>query len=139
MSKESLVTNQGLEFVKEELAVLKTVNCQQIATVLKIFEEQEDFYIVMELFELGDLEKVVEDLYSEDGGGVTEPMVQYILKQLFIGLNYLHSQGICHRDVKTQNICVDKIRPYTSDSSNEKKLMIKLIDFGYAQSREEVD
>ena len=139
MSKESLVTNQGLEFVKEELAVLKTVNCQQIATVLKIFEEQEDFYIVMELFELGDLEKVVEDLYSEDGGGVTEPMVQYILKQLFIGLNYLHSKGICHRDVKTQNICVDKIRPYTRDSSNEKKLMIKLIDFGYAQSREEVD
>ena len=42
--------------------------------MLKIFEEMEDFYIVMELFEEGDLEKVLEKLEYEEPG-VTEDVI----------------------------------------------------------------
>lgn len=42
--------------------------------------------------------------------------------QLFAGLNYIHSTGLCHRDMKPQNVLVD---------SSEGKL--KICDFGSAK------
>ena len=62
-----------------------------------------------------------------------------MLKELFKGLKYLHcSKNICHRDVKVSNICVSKIGTFGKPKS-EKKLSIKLIDFGYAQSSDDVN
>lgn len=43
------------------------------------------------------------------------------MTQLAHTLEYLHSRGIAHRDVKLENILIDK-----------KTLGIKLIDFGFA-------
>ena len=39
--------------------------------------------------------------------------------QLFRSLAYIHNQGVCHRDIKPQNLLVD---PQTG--------VLKLIDFG---------
>lgn len=39
--------------------------------------------------------------------------------QLFRSLAYIHSQGVCHRDIKPQNLLLD---PETG--------VLKLIDFG---------
>ena len=42
--------------------------------------------------------------------------------QLFRSLAYIHSQGVCHRDIKPQNLLVD---PDTA--------VLKLCDFGSAK------
>ena len=42
--------------------------------------------------------------------------------QLMRGLNYLHTSGICHRDIKPQNLLLDP-----------KTHVVKLIDFGSAK------
>ncbi|CCE64337.1 hypothetical protein TPHA_0H01300 [Tetrapisispora phaffii CBS 4417] len=48
--------------------------------------------------------------------------IQYYFTQLLIALNYCHSMGIMHRDVKPQNVMIDP---------TEKKL--RLIDWGLAE------
>ncbi|CCD26235.1 casein kinase II subunit alpha/alpha' NDAI_0H00610 [Naumovozyma dairenensis CBS 421] len=50
------------------------------------------------------------------------PDLQYYFTQLLIALNYCHSMGIMHRDVKPQNVMIDP---------KEKKL--RLIDWGLAE------
>lgn len=44
---------------------------------------------------------------------------QVYMYQLFRSLAYIHSQGVCHRDIKPQNLLVD---PETA--------VLKLCDFG---------
>src|ERR1700734_1995359 len=54
----------------------------------------------------------------------TMPMleVKLYIYQLFRSLAYIHSQGICHRDIKPQNLLLD---PNTG--------VLKLCDFGSAK------
>jgi glycogen synthase kinase 3 beta len=48
--------------------------------------------------------------------------VKLYIYQLFRSLAYIHSQGICHRDIKPQNLLLD---PNTG--------ILKLCDFGSAK------
>lgn len=47
-------------------------------------------------------------------------MARYYFKQIVQAIFYLHKEGIAHRDVKTQNILIDKA------------YNIKLADFGFS-------
>ena len=53
--------------------------------------------------------------------GFTEDVCQYILLNLLNAVDALHKEGICHRDLKTENIVL------VGDNYD-----IKLIDFGFA-------
>lgn len=53
----------------------------------------------------------------------TEEEVKKIIYQLLLGLDYCHSNRVLHRDLKPQNILV-----------NKDNLTIKLADFGLART-----
>jgi|AntRauTorckE5430_2_1112549.scaffolds.fasta_scaffold05155_2 calcium-dependent protein kinase len=64
------------------------------------------------------------------GGNLTtrklkEPEVTVVMEQLLRGIAYLHRRGICHRDLKMENIL------YEDGSPNSP---IRLIDFGLSQT-----
>ena len=60
----------------------------------------------------------------------TEKEVAFILWQLLLAVNYCHKNDVMHRDIKLDNILIEK-----------QSLQVKLIDFGYAflfDSRQEM-
>jgi len=76
--------------------------------------------IVMEYADGGDLFQAVQESKSQR---MNEAMARYFFQQLIAGLSYVHAQGMCHRDLKLENLLL---------SGNPPKL--KICDFGYSKS-----
>jgi serine/threonine protein kinase len=78
------------------------------------YEDFNNVYMVMDLMPL--------DLKDAIGHtNLTEPHIQYIMYQLLLALQYIHSADIIHRDLKPENILIDS------------NCEIKLCDFGLAR------
>ena len=49
-----------------------------------------------------------------------------IFLQLASAVNYVHKQGVVHRDLKPDNILID----FKATEQSEERIHVKLIDFG---------
>jgi serine/threonine protein kinase len=92
--------------------------------------ERGDRFIAMEL-----MEKSLFDLIEEQRGvSFSLPVVIDVMVQIACGVCYLHSQGVAHRDLKPQNVVVNRVTsPYLVDD-----FCVKLVDFGMSKTKVEV-
>lgn len=104
-----------------EVALTKEVDHPNIVKLYETFEDHRNLYLVLEICEGGELfDKIVET------GHLTECDAARSLQQLFCAVHYLHRSGICHRDLKPQNLLL-KARDAELASAT-----LKVIDFGMA-------
>jgi serine/threonine-protein kinase len=92
------------------------LNHPGIVTIYDIAEERDLAYIAMEFVEGETLEKII-----ESGRAVDAKFVISVASQTAMALDYAHSKGIIHRDIKPGNIMVN----------NEGQ--VKITDFGIAR------
>ena len=59
------------------------------------------------------------------GGRLDEKFARYYFKQLLDGLNYLHNAGFVHRDLKIENLMLDR------------NFNLKISDFGFSSPADE--
>ena len=72
-------------------------------------------YIAQEAIQGGELFD-----YVANSGAFSEPICRYYLKQMLLGLHFIHKNGFSHRDLKPENILLD----HNYD--------LKIVDFGFA-------
>jgi serine/threonine protein kinase len=88
-----------------------------IVTVFDLIEEEREFFIVME-YVAG---RTCDELLQESAGkGLALDEAARIFLQVLTALDYAHSEGVIHRDVKPSNVLL------TNDGR------VKLMDFGIA-------
>ena len=72
----------------------------------------------MEYIPGGDLNE-----YLQKHGRMEESLVKDVTRQVLLGIKYMHERGICHRDLKPDNILV----------VTEDPMIVKISDFGLAK------
>ncbi len=88
-----------------------------IVTLYDLIEDEGGFFIVMEYVPGETLEAA---LAKENGAGWSLDRSLFLFQQILAGLDYAHSKGVIHRDVKSSNVMIAE-----GD-------LIKLTDFGIA-------
>ena len=106
-------TPEDYQLVKQEISILKIVKHKYIVHLYEILQTPQHIYIIMEYCEGKDL---MDYILSKQRLSELESLKYF--QQLINALFYLHSQNIAHRDVKIDNMLLDK------------NLDLKLVDFG---------
>lgn len=115
ISKEPL-DNRSATRLRREISILKICKHENIVALKDIYETIDKYYIVTEYVQGGSLFVWI----KQRGFRVSEEIAKDIIRQIALAVDYLHSLGIVHRDIKLENILLDTsagIKP-------------KIIDFG---------
>ena len=106
-----------LKYYKNHPLFLKQLDHENICKYYTDFQEGDNLYIIMEYMDGGNLMNLLKLI--KKFGTNEERLIKIFLKCLQ-GLEYIHSKGIIHRDIKLANIVMD----------NEDQ--VKIIDFKMA-------
>jgi len=107
-----------------EINIMSKCDHPNIIKLYEVYEDQRYIQLVMEECLGGTLfDRLVKKMEEEDET-FSEKDAAIILKQVMQALSYCHNQGICHRDLKLENILL---------VSKTKISPIKIIDFGLSE------
>ncbi|XP_065211773.1 serine/threonine-protein kinase polo-like [Planococcus citri] len=98
VSKKLLMSNHKVKIARE-MIIHKSVNHKHIVGIHGFFEDDEFFYVVLELCRRRSLMEL-----HKRRKALTEPETRYYMKQVLDGVLYLHDNGIIHRDLKLSNL-----------------------------------
>ncbi|KAE9365261.1 kinase-like protein [Stipitochalara longipes BDJ] len=105
--------------VKSEYSIAKSVHHPNIVETFRLCTHNGRWNHVMEFCDQGDLFSLVTQKYLSKEDHLKDRLC--LFKQLVHGLNYLHNNGIAHRDIKLENLLI------TKDSK------LKITDFGVSE------
>jgi serine/threonine protein kinase len=107
------------EAVLQEVSIMNQLEHPNLVNVLDFFEEEDNYYIVMELMAGGDVFDRILDMNN-----YTEKDARDLFMVLLEAVEYMHKNGVAHRDIKPQNIFL---------ASKDSNCRIKIGDFGFAK------
>ncbi|KAI8353414.1 kinase-like domain-containing protein [Mortierella sp. GBAus27b] len=107
------------DLIINEILVMKDSSHKNIVNFIDSFLYGGDLWVVMEYMEGGSLTEVVTT------NEMADPQIGAVCRETLLGLEHLHSKGVIHRDIKSDNVLL---------SLNGD---IKLTDFGFCAQLKE--
>ena len=111
-----------------EVEILSKLDSSYIVKYFDSFLEKNSLNIVMEFCEGGDLNTF---LKAAMGRPIVESKIWKFLIQMCIGMDYLHSKKILHRDIKTMNIFLNKDENIRIGDLGVAKVLCESMNFAH--------
>jgi tRNA A-37 threonylcarbamoyl transferase component Bud32 len=109
--------------IQREISILNKVNHKNIVKLKEVIHTSNHILIIMELIEgISMREYYNKNIKKKNNFNHLEKEIKYFFQQIFDCMNYLHKNHIAHRDIKLENILI------------EKNNNIKIIDFGFGMN-----
>ncbi|KAF9115029.1 hypothetical protein BGX27_009147 [Mortierella sp. AM989] len=93
----------SVEALFSEMEVLKDLDHENIVQYLGFAQNEETANIFLEYVSGGSIESCL-----KRSGHFPEPVIRSFTRQILLGLEYIHSKKIVHRDIKAANVLVDE-------------------------------
>ncbi|KRX06754.1 Protein kinase-like domain [Pseudocohnilembus persalinus] len=124
MFDRQVLLKEGINTIKalqNEIEIMRQLSGHRnILELFETFETNQHYYIVTKVLSGGSLEQLIRKKKQ-----LTLQNIQYIIKQILQGLDYMHSKGIMHRDIKPDNILFKR---------NDSSFDLVIADLGFSQS-----
>lgn len=118
INKTKLEENE-LASLQSEVEILSSIDHPNIVKLYEVFEDDNDFFMILELMMGGELfERIV------DMDNFNEQLAAESIIPIIDALNYCHQEGIAHRDLKPQNLLF---------ANKNSESVVKISDFGLAR------
>ncbi|MQL68561.1 hypothetical protein Taro_000807 [Colocasia esculenta] len=102
VGKEKVIKAGMMEQVKREIAVMKMVTHPNIVELYEVMATRSKIYFAMELVRCGELFSKI-----ARGGRLLEDTARHYFRQLISAVDFCHSLGVYHRDLKLENLLID--------------------------------
>jgi [calcium/calmodulin-dependent protein kinase] kinase len=118
--QEEAEAKDALHLIRAEIAIMKKLNHQNLVSLIEVLDdpEEDSLYMVLEMCKKGVVMKVG---LGENADPYDEELCRHWFRDLILGIEYLHAQGVVHRDIKPDNLLL------TSDD------ILKIVDFGVSE------
>ncbi|XP_028323487.1 serine/threonine-protein kinase 32C isoform X3 [Gouania willdenowi] len=103
MNKQQCIERDEVRNVFRELEILQEIEHVFLVNLWYSFQDEEDMFMVVDLLLGGDLR-----YHLQQNVQFSEDAVKLYICEMTLALDYLQSQQIIHRDVKPDNILLDK-------------------------------
>lgn len=110
-----------LNKLMQETHILFNLRHPRIVSLYDVYKTDDRLFLVMEFLEGGDLMDHV-----LQAGRLSEDDARCVFLQLVDALDYIHREGVVHRDLKLENILVN-VKPPTGNFE------VKVSDFGHSR------
>ncbi|KAI7905300.1 kinase-like domain-containing protein [Cokeromyces recurvatus] len=117
---EQLGSNNPLDLVRSEVAILKKLNHRNVIQLYEILDDptHDSLYMVMEMAHKG---VIMHINLNQSATPYTEKISRFYFRQMILGIEYLHYNDIVHRDIKPDNLLL-------ADNN-----VLKIVDFGVSE------
>ena len=120
------------KYIDREISILKEVDHPNIIKFIESKETEKKIYIVTEYCNGGELESYLLRHQLQNKNGLSEEIVQHIMKQIVNALEYLSAKEIMYRNIVLRDILINYEDENDKRNNNILKGTIKIIDFGFA-------
>ena len=118
LNKKEIFEEKLINQINKEISIMYNINHPYSIKLVNHFEDNEKLYLIMELASNGNLYTLIET--SNRGKSLDFTLLKKLIIQTIEIIKYLHSKNIIYRDIKPENLLLDK------DNN------IKLCDYGWA-------
>lgn len=102
MNKSRILQEKAIKNVYNERKILELLNYPLMVNLWFAFQDAEDMFMVVDLMLGGDLR-----YHLQRSGPFDEARVRVYMAELSSALEYIHSMGVIHRDIKPDNVLMD--------------------------------